>query len=129
MRSLVLALALGAFAAVPALADTMHPVFGARVSGMGDHGIVNFHSYASQSKLCWTFELGAKGLTGASIRDAHGMAVARLGTRYSAKGCTKVVSRELNAIESKLGSYFVWVDTKGHPGDLRGKLVAGMVHM
>jgi hypothetical protein len=23
----------------------------------------------------------------------------------------------------------VWVDTKGHPGDLRGKLFAGMAHM
>ena len=24
---------------------------------------------------------------------------------------------------------WVWVDTKGHPGELRGKLFAGMAHM
>ena len=37
--------------------------------------------------------------------------------------------KALQLLESKPASYFVWVDTKGHPGDLRGKLAAGMVHM
>ena len=32
-------------------------------------------------------------------------------------------------IEQKPGSYRVWVATAGHPGDLRGKLFAGMAHM
>ena len=108
---------------------TMHPVFGARLSGMGEHGVVNFHSYSARSELCWTFELATKGITGASIRDGHGMAVAKLGTTYSAKSCAKVAPKALQLLESKPGSYFVWVDTKGHPGDLRGKLVPGMVHM
>ena len=31
--------------------------------------------------------------------------------------------------KTKPRSYFVWVDTKGHPGDLRGALFAGMAHM
>ena len=59
MRPLALALTLA----------TMHPVFGAHLSGMGEHGVVNLHSYASQGKLCWTFELATKGITGASIRE------------------------------------------------------------
>jgi len=119
MRPLALALTLA----------TMHPVFGAHLSGMGEHGVVNLQSYASQSKLCWTFELATKGITGASIRDAHGMSVAKLGTTYRAKSCAKVSPKALELLESKPASYFVWVDTKGHPGDLRGKLAAGMVHM
>ena len=119
MRPLALVLALA----------TMHPVFGARLSGMGEHGVVNLHSYATQSKLCWTFDLATKGITGASIRDAHGMSVAKLGTTYRAKSCAKVSPKALELLESRPASYFVWVDTKGHPGDLRGKLAAGMVHM
>ena len=119
MRPLALALTLA----------TMHPVFGAHLSGMGEHGVVNLHSYASQGKLCWTFELATKGITGASIRDGHGMSVARLGTTYRAKSCATVSPKALQLLESKPASYFVWVDTKGHPGDLRGKLAAGMVHM
>jgi hypothetical protein len=117
-----------ALALVFALA-TMHPVFGATLSGMGEHGVVNFHSYSAQSKLCWTFDLTTKGITGASIRDGHGMSVAKLGTTYRAKSCANVSPKALRLLESRPASYFVWVDTKGHPGDLRGKLTAGMVHM
>ncbi len=40
-----------------------------------------------------------------------------------------VSTKALNLIESKPGAYVVWLDTKGHPGDLRGKLFAGMAHM
>ena len=35
----------------------------------------------------------------------------------------------LEHLESTPATYSVWVDTKGHPGDLRGKLFAGMAHM
>ena len=107
----------------------MHAELGAHLSGMGEHGIVNLQSNAAKGKLCWTFELTTKGITGASIRDTAGMKVAELGMHYTAKGCDAVATKTLDMIESKPGSYAVWVDTKGHPGDLRGKLVAGMVHM
>ena len=121
----VAALALGG----SALADMMHPVLGAKLSGMGEHGIVNLQSHATKSQLCWTFELATTGVTGATVRDSAGMVVAKLGTAYSAKSCAMVPMKSLDLIESKPGSYAVWVDTKGHPGDLRGKLFAGMAHM
>jgi hypothetical protein len=124
--ALVSALSLGAYGAA---ADTMHPELGAKLAGMGEHGIVNFQSHATTGKLCWTFELSAKGLTGASIRDAHGTIVAKLGSAYSAKGCATVSKKSLDLIESRPHLYDVWVDTKGHPGDLRGMLFAGMAHM
>jgi hypothetical protein len=112
-----------------ALADMMHPVLGAKLAGMGEHGIVNLQSHAAKSQLCWTFELSTKGVTGASVRDAGGMIVAKLGSKYAAKSCAMVPMKALDLIESKPASYTVWVDTKGHPGDLRGKLFAGMAHM
>ena len=120
------ALALGAGAAS---ADTMHPQLAAKLSGMGETGIVNLQSMASKGKLCWTFDLTTKGITGASVRDAHGMVVAKLGKAYAPKSCAAVTAKALGLIDAKPGSYFVWVDTKGHPGDLRGKLYAGMAHM
>ncbi len=107
----------------------MHPELGAKLAGMGEHGVVNLQSTAAKGRLCWTFDLKTTGITGASIRDAHGMIVARLGTAYKAKSCATVATKALDLIESKPGSYWVWVDTKGHPGDLRGKLFAGMAHM
>ena len=112
-----------------ALAATMHPVLGAKLSGMGEHGIVNLQSHAAKGQLCWTFQLSTKGITGASIRDAHGMKVAELGMHYAAKSCDAVSKTALDLIESKPGSYRIWVDTKGHPGELRGTLFAGMAHM
>jgi hypothetical protein len=130
LKALVVALAaVAALGAGTARADTMHPVFGARLAGMGEHGIVNFQSMAAKSRLCWTFSLSTKGLTAASIRDSAGMVVAKLGSGYTAKSCGAVTKKALNLIEAKPGSYTVWVDTKGHPGDLRGKLFAGMAHM
>jgi hypothetical protein len=84
---------------------------------------------AAKGRLCWTFELSTKGVTAASIRDTAGMVVAKLGTAYTPKSCTAVAKKALGLIESKPASYTVWVDTKGHPGDLRGKLFAGMAHM
>ena len=118
------ALALGA---VAAQADTMHPVLGAKLSGMGEHGVVNLQ--VKTHDLCWTFDVVTKGITGASIRDSGGMVVAKLGSTYSAKNCTMVSAKALGLIDAKPSSYTVWLDTKGHPGDLRGKLFAGMAHM
>jgi hypothetical protein len=112
-----------------ALAGTMHPQLGAKLSGMGEHGIVNLQSHAAQGKLCWTFELTTKGITGASIRDAHGMKVAQLGMHYTAKGCDTVAKKALDLVEAKPAAYRIWVDTDGHPGELRGTLFAGMAHM
>jgi hypothetical protein len=112
-----------------ALAGTMHPELGARLSGMGEHGVVNLQSQAASGRLCWTFDVAGKALTGASIRDAAGMKVAGLGTAYAAKGCAKLPAKALSLIESKPRAYSVWIDTKGHPGELRGMLFAGTAHM
>jgi hypothetical protein len=57
------------------------------------------------------------------------MAVAHLGHMYRAKGCAMVPKKSLHLIETTPGHYWVWVATKSHPGELRGKLFAGMAHM
>jgi hypothetical protein len=118
-----------AFGASAALASTMHPRLAARLAGMGEHGIVNLQSKPDKGRLCWTFELTTSGITQASIRDAHGMKVAELGMHYTAKGCGSVAKKALRLIDAHPSRYHVWVDTKGHPGDLRGMLFAGMAHM
>ena len=48
---------------------------------------------------------------------------------YHPQACATVAKKALRLIESKPGRYRVWVATPGHPGDLRGKLFAGMAHM
>jgi hypothetical protein len=121
----VAALAVGAAGAGAA---KMHTVLGAKLAGMGDHGVVNLHEDATSGKLCWTFDVMTHGITGASIRDAHGMLVAKLGSGYQAKNCAAVTMKALDLIELKPGSYVVWLDTKGHMGELRGTLFAGMAH-
>jgi hypothetical protein len=118
-----------AIASSAAAAATMHPVLAAKLSGMGEHGIVNLESDAMKGQLCWTFDVMADGVTGASIRDSGGMVVARLGSSYKEKSCATVPAKALDLIEAKPGSYQVWVDTKSHMGELRGKLYAGMAHM
>ena len=128
-RLLAAAVLAAAIGAATAGAATMHPVLGAKLAGMGEHGVVNFQSDAGKGRLCWTFDLMTKDVTGASIRDASGMVVAKLGPTYKTKSCVMVDKMALDQIESKPGSYRVWVDTKGHPGDLRGTLFAGMAHM
>ncbi len=55
------------------------------------------------------------------------MVVAKLGPSYKAKSCVTVPKQALEMIEMKPSSYRVWVDTKGHMGELRGALSAGMV--
>src|SRR5262245_36956030 len=106
----------------------MHPELAARLSGMGEHGVVNLQVKSKTGQLCWTFDLPTtKGITGASIHVGSKAAVLiKLGKTYKAKGCTKASAMTREHLESKPGSYWVFVDTKGHPGDLRGKLFAGM---
>jgi hypothetical protein len=122
--------AAAALIAIPvATAGMMHPTLGARLSGMGEHGIVNLQAHATRHELCWKFELSTMHALSATVRDAHGMIVARLGHMYRAKGCAMVAKKSLALIESKPRRYWVWVATKGHPGELRGRLFAGMAHM
>jgi hypothetical protein len=119
-----------ALAVVPvAAAGMMHPELGARLSGMGETGIVNLTAHTRTHQLCWKFELHVMHVLGATVRDRHGMIVARLGHMYRAKGCAMVPKMSLKLIEEKPGRYWVWVATKSHPGDLRGRLSAGMAHM
>jgi hypothetical protein len=133
MRSRMLAalVAGAALATAPAaLAAEMHPELGASLAGMGEHGVVNLQLKAKTGQLCWTFDLPATAATGASIHaGASKAALVRLGSSYARKGCTKAEAMVLEHLESKPNAYWVWVDTKGHPGDLRGKLFAGMAHM
>ena len=56
-----------AVAAPTALAAGMHPVLAARLAGMGEHGIVNLTVNAKGKKICWTFDVPTKGITGAAI--------------------------------------------------------------
>ena len=123
--------AFGAFGALGGLARAMttHPVLGAKLSGMGEHGTVNLHQDAKTGKLCWRFDLMTSGVSGASIHDNAGMLVAKLGPGYKTTSCATISMKALDLIESKPGSYMVWVDTEAHIGELRGKLFAGMAHM
>ena len=109
--------------------NAMPPKLAARLSGMGEHGVVNFQTQAAKGRLCWRFQLHTAGLTRASIRDAEGMKVLELGMHYTANGCGAASRHALQLIETQPGRYRVWVDTNGHPGDLRGKLFAGMARM
>ena len=77
---------LGVLGAGSAVADTMHPQLGARLSGMGEHGIVNLTLKATNHEICWTFDIPTKGATAASVRDAHGMTVAKLGLDVREEG-------------------------------------------
>jgi D-serine deaminase-like pyridoxal phosphate-dependent protein len=109
----------------------MHPNLGASLSGMGEHAIVNLHVTSTSGKLCWTFEPGSvTNITRASVHAGNSKHVlVELGMHYTRTGCTTASAMTLEHLEAKPGSYWVFVDTKGHPGDLRGKLFAGMAHM
>jgi hypothetical protein len=114
-----------------AAASTMHPRLAARLSGMGEHGIVNLQVTASSGKLCWTFDMpNVKNVTRASIHTGlSGSKLLELGMHYTKTGCAKESAMTLEHLKAKPGAYSVWVDTKSHPGDLRGALFAGMAHM
>jgi hypothetical protein len=119
-----------ALAAVPvATAGMMHPELGAHLAGMGETGVVNLTAHSKKHQLCWTFQLHVMHVASATVRDKHGMIVASLGHMYRPQGCAMVPKKSLQLIEEKPGRYWVWVATKGHPGDLRGRLSAGMAHM
>jgi hypothetical protein len=130
-RRLLLVAAAGLALVPAAIASGMHPELGARLAGMGEHGVVNLQVKAKQGQLCWTFDLPTTtGITGASIHaTGKSVALVRLGKTYARKGCVKAGAMVLEHLESKPAGYWVWIDTKGHPGDLRGKLFAGMAHM
>ena len=120
----------GLAVSVPTVLAGMHPQLAARLAGMGEHGIVNLTVNAKGKKLCWTFDVPTKGITGAAIRTrAKGTVLVRLGTTYTKKDCTTTSEMSLEHLESSPAKYSVWIDTKGHPGDLRGVLFAGMAHM
>ena len=121
--------ALATTGAAGAATGGMHPELGARLSGMGEHGIVNLTLKETHHEICWTFDIPTQGVTTASVRDKAGMVVAKLGTAYSKKGCAMTSVTALGLLDKSPAKYSVWVDTKGHPGDLRGKLFAGMAHM
>ena len=128
-RWVAAAVSAAALATVPVATAGMHPTLGAHLSGMGEHGVVNLQAHTKGHRLCWKFQLTMMHVHGATVRDAHGMIVASLGHMYRAQGCAMVSKQSLALIESKPGRYWVWVATKGHPGELRGKLSAGMAHM
>ena len=117
--------------AAGASASMMHPELGARLSGMGDHGVVNLQLTASSGKVCWTFELpSGLGATSAAIHaGAHGPTLLELGMHYTHSGCESESKMTVEHLEAKPGSYTVWVNTKAHMGELRGTLFAGMAHM
>jgi hypothetical protein len=129
-RSVAAAVATAALALVPvAAAGMMHPKLGAHLSGMGETGVVNLTAHSNTHQLCWKFQLHVMHPLGATVRDKSGMTVAHLGHMYGAKGCAMVPKMSLQQIEEKPGHYWIWVATQGHPGDVRGKLFAGMAHM
>jgi hypothetical protein len=128
-KLLAVGIAAAALSAGAASAAEMHPSLTAKLSGMGEHGTVSLTSNATTGKVCWAFDLMTHGVTSAAIHDASGMVVVKLGPSYKAKSCATMSPAAVRMIQSKPGSYVVWVDTKGHMGELRGKLAAAMSHM
>ena len=118
-------------ATVPTALAAMHSELAARLSGMGEHGIVNLNVNAKGKKICWSFDVPTKGVTGAAIHTVGttSTVVVRLGTTYTKKGCTTGSEMTLAHLESAPAKYSVWINTKAHPGELRGMLFVGMAHM
>ncbi|MGH2852362.1 MAG: CHRD domain-containing protein [Solirubrobacteraceae bacterium] len=124
-----LAAATLALAATGASATAMHTEFGAHLSGMGEHGTVDLH--VASGKLCWAFDIpSVKGATRATIHTgAGGPVLLELGMHYTKSGCATESMMTLAHLEAKPGAYSVWVDTKAHSGEVRGRLLSGMVSM
>jgi hypothetical protein len=131
LRRIAVWIPLTAFAAfVPAALAGMHPELGAKLAGMGEHGVVNLQVKSKQKQVCWAFDLTTPGITAASIHAGQkGPVLVKLGKSYAKKGCTSGPEMALEHLESAPTKYWVFVDTKGHPGDLRGQLFVGMAHM
>jgi hypothetical protein len=117
--------------ATGAAASMMHPTLGAHLSGMGEHGVVNLHVTSKSGKICWTFDLPSSTAATSSAIHAgkRGPILLELGMHFSKSGCEKEDAMTLEHLEAKPASYWVWVNTKAHPGDLRGALSVGMAHM
>ena len=117
-------------AAGAASASTMHATLGAHLSGMGEAGVVNLQVNMTSSKLCWAFDLpSGMGATVAAIHAGKtGAAVLELGMHYTAKGCSGAPKMVLEHLETSPATYWVWVNTRAHMGELRGALFAGMAH-
>ena len=118
-----------ALAATAASASTMSPHLGAHLSGMGEHGTVNLQ--VSSGKVCWTFDIPTvKAPTRGTIHTGQsGAMLLELGMRYTKTGCEKEAAMTLEHLQAKPATYSVWVDTKAHPGEVRGALFAGMASM
>jgi hypothetical protein len=68
-------------------------------------------------------------VTGTSVRAGlRGTPLFELGMHYARSGCEEESNMAVEHLVSNPGSYSVWVNTKGHPGDLRGRLFRGMAH-
>jgi hypothetical protein len=66
-RWVAAAVAATALAAVPlATAGMMHPELGARLSGMGETGVVNLTAHSQTHRLCWKFQLHVMHVLGAT---------------------------------------------------------------
>jgi len=115
--------------AAVASASMMHPQLGANLSGMGDHGTANVQ--IANGKICWRLNLPmASDATRVSIHSGSGGAMLlQFGMSYKRSGCEKSAAMTLQHLATSPGKYWVWVDTKGHPGELRGRLFAGTAHM
>jgi acetyl-CoA carboxylase carboxyltransferase component len=120
-----------ALAATGASATAMTATLGAHISGMGDKGTVNLKVTESTDKLCWTFDIPTlMGTTRATINTGTGSTVlVELGMDYTKSGCEKESTMTLEHLVAKPAAYSVWVDTKAHPGELRGTLSAGAASM
>ena len=118
-----------ALAAVGASASMMSSRLGAHLSGMGEKGTVNLQ--ISSGKVCWTFDIPTvKAPTAAAIHTgADGMMLFELGMHYAKTGCANESAMTLQHLEAKPAAYSVWVNTKAHPGEVRGTLSAGMASM
>jgi hypothetical protein len=120
-----------ALTAAVASASMMHSHLTAKLSGMGDHGSVNLTLNSSSGKVCWTFDLPmVRHITLTAVHTgSNGAVLIEFGMHYTKSGCEHVSAMTLEHVEAHPSSYWVWVNTTGHPGDLRGHLYAGMAHM
>ena len=122
----VAALAIGSGAASAA---TMHPTLGAKLAGMGEHGVVNFTSSSGKGQLCWTFDVMTHGITDRldPRRLGHGRRQARPGVQgkelrdgvEAGARADRVEARRLQGLGRHEGPYG---RAAGHP-------FAGMAHM
>jgi hypothetical protein len=132
-KAAIIAAAAGATLAlaVVASASSMNAKLGARLSGMGEHGTVNLKVTEATGKVCWTFDVPMlEGATRATVNVGQSATVLfEFGMDYSKAGCATESKMTLQHLEAKPSAYSVWVDTKAHPGEVRGALFAGMASM